>query len=404
MGNESRQLVLSPQLSSRRELLKVLRPLKLLVQSEQSKNEELLADREYLLKLIELRNEQYARHVSLLESRIEQMKTQEAKVKKFNAVNLELLVDMKIREASSYKEYAEIAETDLEDAHTCIAALNAEIKALKQSQSKLNNADTLQPTGAYDSTELKDLKLELKKLKHGYKALKSEKEAKISEKENQIEALVAEKDFVWNQLKVMESDYVAALKSKNNDLDKSNEAVNLLKRNLEEMEASISEKDSIICKIREEMAASLSEKDGAISQLKEKFQASILQKDDMISRLNGEVEKLKKMSKEKDHMISGLHADVAKYASRAGPKCKPADSGSSRTLRSGSKRTRESASWAQPSASKSVSGQQQHSTKSRGSAFASTAETRMLFSASFKVPKLKNATSTSGTTTNSLSR
>ncbi|KAJ4807179.1 GRIP and coiled-coil domain-containing protein 2 [Rhynchospora pubera] len=400
MGNESRQLILSPQPSSRRELLKVLRPLQLLFQSERSKNEELLADREYLLKLIELRNEQWARHVSLLESRIEQMKTQEEKIKKFNAAKLELLVDTKTREASSYKEYAEIAETDLEDAHTCIAALNAEIKALKCKQ---NNVDTQQPTGACDSTEVKDLKLELKKLKHGYKALKSEKDAKISEKEIQIEALVAEKDFVWNQLKVMESDYVAALKSKNTDLEKSNEAVNMLKRNLEEMEAFISEKDNIICKIKEEMTASVSEKDGAISQLKEKFQASISQKDDLISRLNGEVEKLKKMLKEKDHMISGLHADVAKYASRAGPLCKPADSGSSRTLRSGSKRTRESASWAQPSASKSVSGQQ-HSTKSRGSAFASTAETRMLFSASFKVPKLKNATSTSGTTTNSNAR
>ncbi|KAJ1689158.1 hypothetical protein LUZ63_013313 [Rhynchospora breviuscula] len=403
MRYEARQRILSPQPSDQKQLLKVLRPLQLFLQSEHSKNEALVADREYLLKLIELRNEQWARHVSLLQSRIEHMKTQEVKMKTSNAAMLELLVDMKERIASSYKEYAELAETDLEDASTCIAALGHEIKALK---GKLINAETLRLTGTYDSTEIKDLKLELKKLKHGYKALKSEKEAKIAEKENQIEALIAEKDFVRNQFKIMEAEYVAAVKLKNSDLDKSNEEVKMLKKNLQAMEASILEKDSIITAIKEEMAASISEKNDAISQLKDKLQTSNLKKDDMISRLNGEIENLKIILKEKDQMISGLHTDIANSAAHAGPICKPADSRTSRTLRSGTKRSREceSVSCAQPSTSKSVSGQRQHSTRSQGSASASTAETRILFSSSFKVPKLKNATTTSGTKTNSRPR
>ncbi|KAJ3684504.1 hypothetical protein LUZ61_013668 [Rhynchospora tenuis] len=390
--------MLCPQPSDQKQLLKVLRPLQLFLQSEHSKNEALVADREYLLKLIELRNEQWTRHVSLLQSRIEHMKTQELKMKNYNAAMLELLVDMKERIALSYKEYAELAETDLEDASTCIGALGQEIKALK---GKLNNAETLRPTGTYDSTEIKDLKLELKKLKHGYKALKSEKEAKIAEKENQIEALVAETDFVRNQFKIMEGEYVAAVKLKNSDLDKE---VKMLKKNLQAMEASILEKDSIISMIKEEMAASISEKNDAILQLKDKFQASNSKKDDMISRLNGEVENLKKILKEKDQMISGLHADMVKYAARAGPTCEPADSRSSRTLRTGTKRSRESVSCARPSSSKSVSGRWQNSTRSRGSASASTAETRILFSSSFKVPKLKNTTTTCGTTSKSLPR
>ncbi|KAF3331260.1 hypothetical protein FCM35_KLT04614 [Carex littledalei] len=362
MADEERQLILSPQPSDRKQLM-ASHLLRLALRSEHSTNEGLLAEREYLLQLIELRNEQWTRH----------MKAQQVKMDKYNATKLEVLVDTKERKASSYKEYAELVETDLEDAYTCIAALGAEIKALK---SKLSNAEALRPIGAYDSTELKDLKLEIRKLKHGYKTLKSEKEAQLSEKENQIDALVCEKDFVWNQFKVMESEYVAALKSKNSELDKSNEAITMLKKNLEEMEASILEKDSTISKMKEEMSASISEKDGTISQLKQKFQASISKKDDMISRLNGEVENLKKMLKEKDQMISGLHADVAKFAARVGPPlCKPVDSGTSRTLRSGTKRTRESVSWAQPSASQSVSGQRQHSNRSQGSASASTAET-----------------------------
>ncbi|KAJ4807177.1 GRIP and coiled-coil domain-containing protein 2 [Rhynchospora pubera] len=395
MGNESRQLILSPQPSSRRELLKALRSLQLLFQSEHLKNEELLADREYLLELIELRNEQWARHVSLLQSRIDHVKTQELKMKEFNAAKLELLVDIKERKASSYKEYAELAETDLEDASTCIEALGHEITALK---GKLNNAETTRPTFAYDSTEIKDLTLELKKRKHGYKALKSEKEAKIAEKENQIEALIAAQDFVRNQYKIMEAEYVAAVKLKNSDLDKSNEEVKMVKQNLQAVEASILEKDSIITAIKEEMAASISGKNDAISQLNDKFQASNSKKDDMISRLNGEIENLKIILKEKDQMISGLHTDVANYAARAGPICKPADSRTSRTLRSGTKRSREceSVSCAQPSANKSASGQRQHYTRSQGSASASTAETRILFSSSFKVPKLKNATRRKG--------
>ena len=145
----------------------------------------------------------------------------------------------------------------------------------------------LHPIGACDSTELKDLKLEIRKLKHAYKTLKSEKEAQLSEKESRIDSLVCEKDFVWNQLKVMESEYAATLKSKNSELGKSNEAIRMLKKNLEEMEASIS-------KMKEEMSASISEKDGTISQLNQKYQASISMKDDMISRLNEEVENLKK--------------------------------------------------------------------------------------------------------------
>jgi DNA repair exonuclease SbcCD ATPase subunit len=197
--------------------------------------------------------------------------------------------------------------------------------------------------------------LEIRKLKHGYKTLKSEKEVQLSQKENQIEALVAEKDFVWNQFKVMESDYVAAIKSKNTELDMSNESVKMLKKNIEEIEASLVEKGSIISKMKDEMAVSISEKDVTISQLEQKFQASISKKDDKISQLNEEIEKLRKMMKEKDEMISGLHADVAKFAGRAAPLCKPVDSGTSRTLRSGVKRARESVSWVQPSASQSVS-------------------------------------------------
>lgn len=73
MDEEAGQLILSPQPPDRKQLLKVLHPFQLALQSEHSKNEALLAEREYLLQLVELRSEQWVRHVSLLESRIEQV-------------------------------------------------------------------------------------------------------------------------------------------------------------------------------------------------------------------------------------------------------------------------------------------------------------------------------------------
>jgi hypothetical protein len=73
MDDEAGQLILSPQPSDRKQLLKLLHPLKLALESEHSKTEKLIVEREYLLQLLELRNEQWGRHASLLESRIEQV-------------------------------------------------------------------------------------------------------------------------------------------------------------------------------------------------------------------------------------------------------------------------------------------------------------------------------------------
>ena len=73
MADEEGQLILSPQSSDRKQLSKALHLLYLAFRSEHSTNEDLLVEREYLLQLIELRNEQWTRQVSLLESRIEQV-------------------------------------------------------------------------------------------------------------------------------------------------------------------------------------------------------------------------------------------------------------------------------------------------------------------------------------------
>lgn len=73
-------------------------------------------------------------------------------------------------------------------------------------------------------------------------------------KETEVSALLAEKDFVWNQLKKMESDYTAALKNKRIEVANANEAIGKLQHKVEELQTTVNEKDETIAKLRSELA------------------------------------------------------------------------------------------------------------------------------------------------------
>ena len=141
------------------------------------------------------------------------------------------------------------------------------------------------------------LKLEIKKLKQAYKILSSKKEAEIT-------ALFSEKDFVWNQFKKMESDYIAILKAKKIEVDQANEAVQKLQTNIENLQMSNSEKDKVIAKLeteRSNLELDVRRCNGEVQQAKEKAEA-----------LQLEMNKLHAATKEKDKLINKLRKDVAK--------------------------------------------------------------------------------------------
>ncbi|KAJ3682619.1 hypothetical protein LUZ60_015192 [Juncus effusus] len=270
-------------LSDRQNWERVYEKLDEMIRSEQSKSQALLEQREYLLQVINLQELQWKSRLSYLETRIDQMETKEAKWKQYYASKNNVLINAKDDEVSLYRKYAELTEKDLEDYNTCILSLCSEISDLRK---KLETTQTLKS----QTSSQKDPKAELQKLKQAYKTLKLDYETLKKNKDDHIACLVSEKDFTWNQFKLIENDYNALQKSRNLELDQANEAVEKLRKVLEQSRRNSYEKD------------------------------------EAIERLNGEVQSLKQLNEEKDEMILRLNNEMAAS--------KTVRSGTGRNLRS----------------------------------------------------------------------
>lgn len=85
--------------------------------------------------------------------------------------------------------------------------------------------------------------------------LKSVHKKKIIYKDSEILALLAEKDFVWNQFNKLDSDYADLRKSKTNELEQAYEIIEKLELSIKDLEASASEKDSMVRKQRDAITA-----------------------------------------------------------------------------------------------------------------------------------------------------
>lgn len=92
----------------------------------------------------------------------------------------------------------------------------------------------------------KDHRIEMGKVKSDRKRLSSLRKHEVS-------ALLRERDFVWNQLKVMEEDYVNRLKSKNQQLQLASENIVNLRSTIEEMQQANDEKNVELTILKVEM-------------------------------------------------------------------------------------------------------------------------------------------------------
>ncbi|XP_072984278.1 uncharacterized protein [Typha latifolia] len=288
--------------SDRRQWQRIFRSLVEMLQSLQSQVETLASDREFLERYAQGQHERWSSRVRLLESRIAQMKEEDRKGRRFQAAKVELLIGMKQREAMCYKKQSELAESDLEDFHACLGVLTAEIAEFKEKMKDREADKALANMGLIDTSnkeglEPATLRGEIQKLKQAYKTLSSKKEVEIS-------ALLAEKDFVWNQFKKMESDYVGLLKSKRLEAAQANEAAEKLQLNLEDLRSSVCEKDADIARLEAERArldSNMRNYNQEAEQAKEK-----------IELLQCTVEELSSLAKEKDDIILKLKTDLAK--------------------------------------------------------------------------------------------
>ncbi|WOL09646.1 MAR-binding filament-like protein 1-1 [Canna indica] len=407
----------SPE-TDRRQWQRIFGALVEMVRSQQSQIETLANDRKFLERYIQIQHNRWATKAGLLESHIAQIKEQEKKGRKTKVATLHLLVGMKQRETLRYKKQFEEADIDLEDFRAYVEALLVEIAELKE---KVKNcyADKIRnSTGCSrqvhnsegDKNSTASLEEELQKLKQAYNNL-------ISKKETEVSALLAEKDFVWNQLNKMESDYISILKIKRLEVEKANETIQKLQSEMDNLRYADSDKNEVIVRLESEQAR-------LESELTRHTQEAEKTSHDA-KKLQLVVEKLQSLVKEKDQTIEELRSNLTKVEcnlSRSSnrktrffieqdPQRKQKDVVTpvvSQPRRSSRKRGSENSEVSKRKkhqnayedsstshASSSTNGLQRCSRGKRTRTISPAADDPRLFSASFKVPKLKNTSPSS---------
>ena len=111
---------------------------------------------------------------------------------------------------------------------------------------------------------------------------------------------------MWNQLKKMESDYTAILKSKKTEIEHANEALGKLQHNLQELKTSVNEKDEIVAELKARHELDMRSHTQEDEQANEKIEQLLLEKEELCSS-----------AKEKDETIAKLRSELAKLETDA---------------------------------------------------------------------------------------
>ncbi|KAK6115228.1 hypothetical protein DH2020_007497 [Rehmannia glutinosa] len=169
-------------------------------------------------------NLQKDRH--FLEDRIKSLHEVIYKMKmeqKVESVKAELLLGLKERVAFIYKHRYENADDDLADFREWFDYLSQKCAETKDISDDVSNKG--------EGSRNKALQNEVRKLKSEIDKCKLDKNIEIS-------ALLAEKNFIWNQFEKMESDLNKEIRKKDEEVKHANEKVQLLLNRAEELQIS----------------------------------------------------------------------------------------------------------------------------------------------------------------------
>ncbi|KAL0314582.1 UNVERIFIED_CONTAM: hypothetical protein Sangu_2302600 [Sesamum angustifolium] len=142
---------------------------------------------------------------------------------KVESAKAELMLGLKDREAFIYKHRYENADNELADFREWSDYLSQKCSEPKDTLDDFSNKG--------EGSRNKALQNEVRKLKSEIEKCKSEKNSEIS-------ALLREKKFVWNQFKMMESDYTKQLRKKSDEVEHANERLQALVNRAEELQIS----------------------------------------------------------------------------------------------------------------------------------------------------------------------
>ncbi|KAG9443043.1 hypothetical protein H6P81_018897 [Aristolochia fimbriata] len=340
---------------------KIYKSLLSILETQQSQLKTLDDERKALEEIITVQHNRWVSDLNLLNDRISELEEEACRERKLLEAKSDLMVAIKQKGASLYKLRSERSLCDLEDMKQVLEwfALNhsqQKSQLEKQTQGEVGPREV----DAQDERDSKNLKEEIKRLKRTVDKL-------TSQKKSEVNALLNERNFVWNQLKKMESDYGNLLKTKSLELQQANEKNEKLLLDLKKTEMSEKEKDKVIDKLKTDLARLEKDEDNCIEE---------------VSRQTKEMELLRRSKRSAVTPI----VRCSRSGSRSGVKN---ETNRGKLVQCPS--SRELSSLAASGSSNMVLKE-----KLRGAKRKSDTDPKLqvprLFSSSFKLPKLKNPT------------
>ncbi|KAE8666430.1 Detected protein of unknown function [Hibiscus syriacus] len=258
MGAKTR----SQNSSERQKWDKVFEGLVKMLKTQQQQLETLAKERIILEDRIKMQYERWVSDVRLYEDHISQMKSElqtEEMARVVEATKADMIVGLKHREAFLCKMKLEETEDELIDFRAWFNILSKTSKGIPQR----NPIETKKATSGGKRSGSKSVTFETSE--DDVRSQKLIDKTLVSEKSSQATALMAENNFAWNQLNVLESQHKDKLNSKQFELEKANTKIEALISNMEELRASNAERDEII----ERLKAELSRKEADASRFQE---------------------------------------------------------------------------------------------------------------------------------------
>ncbi|KAJ4964446.1 hypothetical protein NE237_024385 [Protea cynaroides] len=347
---------------------KIFNALVHMLQTQQIQLESLVKERSLLQDRIRIQHDRWISDVHILEENISQMKmdiSQAGLFRLVEAAKSDLMVGLKHREVFLCKLKLGHAETDLKDVKLWVDCLTHKCSEKKEgSQLKIKGTDKGKEGRGDEYSKQEEQRSsnvvdgESRKLKHAQEKLTSENNPEVS-------ALLAERNFLWNQFKKMENDYNSFIKSKQIEVHQANQNIEKLLASMEELQLSNIEKDETILMLRTDLA---------------KLVADMEHSNKENTRLSSEIESLRNLQ-------SASVTPVLNRCMVEPSTCSLRPNNTSKDRRLPVKKN-SAGSHSLDSMKESEEGCRK-SSKIRHVEAISTPETPRLFSSTFKVPKLK---------------
>ncbi|XP_004486497.1 uncharacterized protein [Cicer arietinum] len=232
-----------------------------MVRHQQNQLQSFANQKKFLEDRLQMQNERWASDVKLYKDQISQVKMFlifEEKKRLFESAKADLMMGSKHREASVLKWILDSTKDDLEDFKAGFEYLShksskgeGQVTVLKDTDKRRKGTASSGSKSSCNTSEKEKCPGEIN---DELRQLKDECEKLASEKNSELLALLAEKNFVWNQFKIMETDYANKLRSKQDEVEKANEKISILISSMEQLQSDNNKKDGRVSELESKVA------------------------------------------------------------------------------------------------------------------------------------------------------